>query len=129
MVTKKEEQKKMYYTYGSYVVWGISAVLLCCALCNQKNIRIGVAVMKCTAMFIGGTPQVFLIPPVAIVVIMSWLIFWLIMALHVFSVGELKPNPKLPAISTVEWNDETRYVFLYILFGYLWLNAFIIGVT
>jgi len=51
------------------------------------------------------------------------------MALHVFSVGELKPNPKLPAISTVEWNDETRYVFLYILFGYLWLNAFIIGVT
>ena len=71
----------------------------------------------------------FLIPPVAIVVIMSWLTFWLIMALHVFSVGELKPNPKLPAISTDEWNDETRYVFLYILFGYLWLNAFIIGVT
>jgi hypothetical protein len=47
---------KPYYLYGSYVVWGISAALLCCACCNLKNIRIGVAVMKATAAFLGGTP-------------------------------------------------------------------------
>jgi len=32
-------------------------------------------------------------------------------------------------LTEVVWNDETRYVFLYSLFGYLWMNAFIIGVT
>lgn len=85
--------------------------------------------MKCTAMFIGGTPQVFLVPPIAIVFLMVWLLVWLIMSLFIFSVGQVKPNEKLPAISTVEWSEETRYVFLYTLFGYLWLNAFIIGVT
>ena len=119
----------MVATYASYGVWGLSALLLCCAICNQKNIRIGVAVMKCTAMFIGDTPQVFLVPPVAIVFLVVWLIVWIVMALYIFSVGELKPNPKLPAISTVEWTEETQYVFLYTLFGYLWLNAFMIGVT
>ena len=29
----------------------------------------------------------------------------------------------------MKWNTETEYVFLYSLFGYLWMNAFIIGVT
>lgn len=105
--TEEEQQYKMIATYASYGVWGVSAALLCCAILNSKNIRIGVAVMKCTAMFIGGTPQVFLVPPVAIVFLVAWLLVWIVMALYIFSVGELKPNPKLPAISTVEWTEET----------------------
>lgn len=32
-------------------------------------------------------------------------------------------------LTAVKWSDETRYAFLYSLFGYLWMNAFIIGVT
>jgi len=50
------DEYKLYYLYGSYVVWGISGLLACCVCCNLKNIRIGVAVMKCTAAFLGGTP-------------------------------------------------------------------------
>jgi hypothetical protein len=60
---------------------------------------------------------------------MVWLLVWLIMTLFIFSVGKIVPNPDIPALSTVEWSEETRYVFLYTLFGYLWLNAFMIGVT
>jgi len=124
-----QDQYKLYYLYGSYGVAGLSALLLLCAICNCKNIRIGVAVMKCTAAFIGGTPQVFLVPPVATVIIISWFIVWAVIAVSIFSVGEIKPNPDLPFLTTVEWTEETQYVFLYSLFGYLWLNAFIIGVT
>jgi len=43
------DQYQPYYLYGSYVVWGFTALLLCCVLCNYTNIKIGVAVMKCTA--------------------------------------------------------------------------------
>lgn len=50
------EQYQPYYLYGSYGVGGLCALLVLCAICNCKNIRIGVAVMKCTAAFIGGTP-------------------------------------------------------------------------
>jgi len=85
--------------------------------------------MKCTAAFIGGTPQVFLVPPVASVIIVGWLVIWVFIAAHIVSVGEIKPREDLPFLTTVEWTDETQYVFLYSLFGYLWLNAFIIGVT
>ena len=85
--------------------------------------------MKCTAAFIGGTPQVFLVPPIASVIIVSWLVVWVFIAAHIVSVGEIKPREDLPFLTTVEWTDETQYVFLYSLFGYLWVNAFIIGVT
>jgi hypothetical protein len=122
------DQYKDYYLYGSYVVWGIAACFLCCAICCQKNIRIGVAIMKCTAAFIGGTPQVFLAPPLACIIILSWLALWAVIATYIMSVGKLIPRQDFPFLTEVEWSDETRYVFLYSLFGYLWINAFIIGV-
>jgi len=43
------DKYKNYYLYGSYVVWGLAAIMILCVLCNFKNIKIGVAVMKCTA--------------------------------------------------------------------------------
>ena len=85
--------------------------------------------MKCTAAFIGGTPQVFLVPPFAACVVIAWFVTWAYFAISIFSVGEIKPRSDLPFLTDVSWTDETRYVFLYSLFGYLWLNAFIIGCT
>lgn len=123
------EKYKQYYIYGSYAVAGVAGFLLLCVLCQCKNIRIGVAVMKCTAAFIGGTPQVFLVPPFAAIIIVAWFIVWAVIALFIWSVGEIGPNPDLPFLTSVKWTEETRYVFIYSLFGYLWINAFIIGTT
>lgn len=50
------EQYKLYYLYGSYAVWGLAALTLCCVCCNLKNIKIGVAIMKCTAQYIANNP-------------------------------------------------------------------------
>lgn len=37
--TKPEsDQYKMYYTYGSYAVWGLCGLFLVCLMCNCKNI-------------------------------------------------------------------------------------------
>ena len=58
---------------------------------------------------------------------MIWLLVWLVIATYIASVAEVKPNEALPFLSEVVWTDETKYIFLYSLFGYLWINAFIIG--
>jgi hypothetical protein len=47
---------RQYYEYGSYGVWALTGLIFCCVCCNLKNIRIGLAVMQCTALFINGTP-------------------------------------------------------------------------
>jgi len=56
MDAPEEAETKKYYTYGSYVVFGLAAIIVCCVICNFNNIKIGIAVMKCTASFIGTTP-------------------------------------------------------------------------
>lgn len=63
---------KEYYTYGAYAVWGLAGLIFLCVCCNLKNIRIGLAVMQCTTMFINGTPQVFAMPVIAIIVTMAF---------------------------------------------------------
>lgn len=123
------DQYKEYYLYGSYGVGGVAGLLLIFTLCNCKNIRIGIAVMKCTAQFISQTPQVFLVPPFSIVFIVAWLLTWLVLAIFLASVGEITQNPDMPFMTTVIWSDQTRYALLYSLFGYLWMNAFIIAVA
>ena len=120
---------KNMYKYGSYGVWVITFILICCVLCNRKNIAIGVAVMKCTGVYIGNNPHVFLVPPLSITLLMGICIIEVSIGLYVISVGTIGPNPNLPIVTTVKWTKETEYVFLYSLFGDLWINAFIIGCT
>lgn len=50
------EEYKEYYLYGSYAMFGFTVLLACCICFNYKNIKIGIAVMKCTAEFIAATP-------------------------------------------------------------------------
>jgi len=47
---------KMYYEYGAYVTWGLTALVLCCVLCCWDSIRVGIAVMKAAVHFISETP-------------------------------------------------------------------------
>lgn len=82
------DQYKEYYEYGAYTLWGIAGVLLCCVLINWRNIKIGIAIFKCTAAFMGGTPQIFLVPPLCIAVVTLWLFVWIVVALYICSVGQ-----------------------------------------
>ena len=48
--------------------------------------------MKCTASFIGSTPQIFLLPPIATVLVFAWFALWVVIALYIASVGEKVPR-------------------------------------
>lgn len=54
-------------------------------MCNWKNIKIGVGVMKCTGQFVGSTPQIFLIPPVFTILIAIWMIVFGVASLFILS--------------------------------------------
>lgn len=111
------------------MVWGLLALLIIFLLCNCKNIRIGIAVMKTTADFIKATPQIYLLPPISGLLMFVWLIVWMVTAAYIASVGEIAAREDFPMLTQVKWSENTRYAILYSLFGYLWLNAFIMGCT
>jgi hypothetical protein len=84
--------------------------------------------MKVTSSFIGRTPTIFILPVIFFVLCIGWLIFWACLAVYIMSIGQIQPRPEpLQFATTVVWSDQTRYIFLYHLFGGLWVNAFLIG--
>jgi hypothetical protein len=84
---------KQHYLIGSYVAWGITGLFFCCILCNFRNIKIGVSVFKCTAQFVGSTPQIFLIPPVFSILLMAWMIVFIVVSLFILSIGTVEQRP------------------------------------
>lgn len=115
-------------TYTSYALWGLAGVYLIILLCLCGRIRLGVAIVKATARFINNTWSLFLIPIFFIIIIGAFICYWVFTAAYIFSIGQIGPrDAPLQFLSTVKWEDKTRYIFLYHLFGLLWVNAFIIG--
>lgn len=84
--------------------------------------------MKVTSSFIYRTPTIIIIPIIFLILTMAWLIGWTFLAVWIMSVGEPQQRPApLQFMTEVKWDQQTRYIFLYHLFGGLWVNAFLIG--
>ncbi len=116
-----------FMKYGAYIIWGIAALYLIIIFCLCSRIRLGVAITKVTAKFIGQTKSVFLMPPIFMAIVILWVAYWVASAVFIFSVGYVEPRSDVTFLSKMKWSSKTRYVFIYYLFGLLWIIAFIIG--
>jgi len=82
--------------------------------------------MQTASDFIRDTYRIFLVPIFFFFVFIIWLVYWITSLIFIWSVGDVKCCRDTP-FASIEWNDTTRYVFWYNLFGLFWVNAFIIG--
>lgn len=78
-----------YMTIGSYILWGIGGAFLILLICMWSRIRVGIAIIKCTAQFIQNTWSVFLIPIIFVILAAAWILAWLLAAVFLFSVGDI----------------------------------------
>jgi len=117
-----------YMTYGAYAMWGVTGFFALIILCCCSRIRLAVAITKVASSFIYRTPTIILLPIFFMLLIIAWIVAWVFLAVWIMSVGEPQPRPApLDFMTEVKWSDQTRYIFLYHLFGGLWVNAFLIG--
>ncbi len=49
-------EDRVHFQNMAFVAWGVAVLVIVCTICNWNNIKLGIAVMKCTAAFIGSTP-------------------------------------------------------------------------
>lgn len=117
-----------YMMYGAYAMWAVCGAFAVISLCCCSRIRLAVAIMKVSSQFVYGTPTVILLPVIFMILCIAWIVAWTFLAVWIMSVGEAKPRAApLDFMTEVIWSDQTRYIFLYHLFGGLWVNAFLIG--
>lgn len=103
------------------VLWILTGIYFVILMCCCGRIRLGIAILEATSDFVRDTMSIFFVPTIFFFFICVWMCYWIISAVYVYSVGEPK------GLGQIEWNDTTRYVWLYHLFGLFWISAFIIG--
>lgn len=108
------------------LLWCLSGVYFVILLCCCNRIRLGAAIMEATSDFVKDTFSIFTVPFIFFFIIGGWIVFWIISAVWLFSVGEATHREGSP-IAEMHWNTTTRYVWIYHIFGLFWISAFIIG--
>jgi hypothetical protein len=92
--------------YGSYAIWGVDGLYVLVLLCLCNRIRLGVAIMKVTAQFIGDTPSIYLIPVVFLILCSGWIACWAFSFVFLFSIGTIEPRADpLSFLTTVVWSS------------------------
>ena len=125
----EESDYKKWITYAAYGIWGLAALFFCCICCCWTSIRIGIAVYKTTAHYVGKNMKIYFLPAVSYIVAAVWLTIWFVSAIYVFSIGDPAPREGYTFITEMQWSDQTRYMVLFQLFMLFWINAFIYGVV
>lgn len=107
-----------------WIFAGLFLLILCCC---WNRIQLGAAIVMAASDFVANVPSILLIPLVYFVIVGVWVVFWVISAIWVYSVGDATKSSTNPIFADMHWNDTTRYVWIYHIFGFFWISAFIIG--
>jgi len=84
--------------------------------------------MKAASDYVRSTMSVFLLPPVTVVFLLCFYVYWAITSVYLVSSGEAKQIKDVP-FGTFEFDTTLKRLLIYHLFGLLWLNAFAIAAT
>jgi len=114
-----------YSFYGAIVLGVLAVVYALCICCCWNNIALGASIMETASEFVSETLRVLLIPPLAYIICMVFLTFWLYTAVHLYSIGEPEFREN-QFIANIKWTDQQFYIMWYYLFGLFWVTAFFI---
>jgi len=122
-----EDKYADYVQYGAYATWVVCGLILCIFLCCFSALQLGIAIFKATVDFTKANLTIFLQPVLTLFFFLLWVAAWIGAVLWVFSVGKPEPREGFEFMTEIKWDETTRYIFFYQVFGLFWMNAFIIG--
>jgi hypothetical protein len=83
-----EKDNYQYAMIGAVVSWVIAGLYLCFILCCWKNIALGASIMEAASDFVSSNLRILFLPLMSWIVAFVFMMFWIIAAVHVYSVGE-----------------------------------------
>jgi len=104
-----------------FVIAGITFLTVCCLF---KRIQLAIGIIKAAADYVKSTLTVLLVPPVFLIALLAFYVYWTITTVFLVSSGTPEQMSKLP-VGTFEFNGDLQKLLIYHLFALLWCNAFI----
>jgi len=131
------ERTRTYNEYmsmrGIAIIGAVLTVLYLCLLCvMRKRIMLAIGIVKEAARALAAMPILVFMPVLQTAGIVIFLVPWTIYALYLASSGKViveteEVNGVQVSYRVVEYNNNIRYAFLYLLFCWFWASQLIIA--
>lgn len=127
---RKNSEVNSMYAF-SYIFMGACVLYICLLVVMRKRINLAIGIVKEAARALAAMPIIFFLPIVQATGLIIFLIPWTAYVIFLASSGDVKtyssetdPDVKY---RTFEYDTNTKYAFLYMLFTYFWTSEFIIA--
>ena len=127
--TPADDPTYKYLAIASYVLWGLAGLIFLFMLCCCGAIKLGIAVMKASAKFIGQNLRIMLLPIFSYVFITVWGLLWFFGGLYLYTIGYAAPRKGFEFSTEIMWDKHTKPAIVYYIMGFFWVTAFILGCT
>ena len=120
-----ESKNYRFSTSGAITAWVVGFLYFLFISCCWNNIKVGVAIVEAASEFVTQNLRILIVPLISFFIFVSYIAYWLITAVHLYSIGE--PEFEENAFfANIKWKDDTRNSWYFFLFGVCWSIAFFI---
>jgi choline transporter-like protein 2/4/5 len=121
----------------AYIGMAITFCYLCLIIVLRKRVNLAIGIVKQAARALTSMPTLLLMPVIQSFAMAFFLAPWVIYTLFLASSGEIKTYSVSYSFKGVdnnstyrqlEYTQNTRYAFLYMLFSWYWTSEFIIAI-
>jgi hypothetical protein len=127
------EGEVMLLQVAAYAVITIAVLYAFLMLVMRKRVQLALAVIKEAARAMASMPGLILMPLVQALGLIVFLAPWMVYCIYLASSGDVKTYTATDlsgnsyTMKSFEYNTNTRYAFLYMLFSYFWTSQFIVA--
>jgi hypothetical protein len=114
------------YKIIAIILWCLDGAFLLGIWCMYDDIQLALAIIEAAAAFIFQTFTIIIFPFYAIALTVAFMIYWIYTVLYIYSIGTISQYGTTP-LASVAWDDSTRYLWYYHLFGLFWVLAFLLA--
>lgn len=104
----------------------LSVCFGCCVFCGYKSLKLAIDVIDASADFLAKTKRIILVPILYFFLTVVVVVIWFVCLMLVLSMNKITVSKSIPQMKNIEYENETYYYLMwYMLFGILWLTAWL----
>lgn len=116
----------------SIVGFVIFALYICLICVMRKRIMLAIGIVKEASRAVSAMPILCLMPVFQCAAVVIFLVPWTIYSIYLASSGDVKTEEvqadgETTQYKTIEYNNNTRLAFLYLLFCWFWTSQFVVA--
>lgn len=123
-MNKDFDNKKMLLLVVAVVLGVIGGCFLCCVMCYRQSLGLAIDVIDASADFLKKTKRIIGVSAIFFVLAILNFAVWCAGFAYVLSLNDINSSA-VPQRKDIDWKAPYQYMALYMVFGLLWMQAFI----